>query len=55
MAEETEIIKWLEKNMDECLIYKNPEINKTAVKQIIKSGETIPGIIIDKNVNLQIK
>lgn len=43
IVDESSFIDWAEKHdKDELLRYKAPEINKTAVKALIKSGEYIP-------------
>lgn len=39
----------------EYLKFKEPELNKTAVKQAIKAGETVPGCELVERQNLQIK
>lgn len=40
---------------DNYLKYKNPEPDKTAIKQAIKSGKTIPGCSLVEKNNIQIK
>lgn len=40
---------------DEYLKFKEPELNKTAVKKAIKAGETVPGCELVVKNNLQIK
>lgn len=39
----------------EYLKFKEPELNKTAVKQAIKAGENVPGCELVERQNLQIK
>lgn len=39
----------------EYLNFKEPELNKTAVKKAIKAGETVPGCELVERQNLQIK
>ena len=40
---------------DEYLRFKEPEINKTALKKALKSGVSIEGVYIAENQNIQIK
>lgn len=50
-----DFIKWATENdRDDLLTYKEPTVNKTAVKDAINSGEDIPAEITE-NVNIQIK
>ena len=37
------------------LTYKDPTVNRTAIKEAIKNGSTIEGASIRKNLNIQIK
>lgn len=39
----------------ECVIEKEPEINKTEIKKLLKAGKEISGAQIVKNMNIQIK
>ena len=49
-----EQIKLLE-NCDDYLAYKEPEANKTAIKEAIKHGIVIPGCSLVEKQNIQIK
>lgn len=40
---------------EEYLKYKDPEVNKTAIKAVIKSGGEIPGAQLVETQNIQIK
>jgi len=49
-----EQIKLLE-NCDDYLTYKDPEANKTAIKEAIKHGVIVPGCSLVEKQNIQIK
>ena len=50
------LTKWaLTNNRDDMLVYKKPEISKSAVKEAIKGGAEIPGAQIVSNVSVIIK
>lgn len=40
---------------DKYLTYKTPELNKTAIKQALKSGIELPGCAIESRLNIGIK
>ena len=46
---------WAAENHNELLTYRNPDINKTAVKAAIKNGMELPGVEIVEKQNIQIK
>lgn len=52
---EAELIRWATFDHDELLNYKEPTINKTAVKQALKAGEAIPGASIETRQNMILK
>ena len=53
---EKEFIKMcMSKGLDDYLRYKDPEINKTAVKSALKSGQIIPGAKLGRTQSLIIK
>ena len=54
ISDETEFIGW-EADHDEYLRYKAPEINKTAVKNALKSGAEIPFAALTRSQSLTIK
>ena len=53
--DEAEFIKWAMGNEDTYLTYKDPTINKTAVKEALKNGIELNGVRIESKQNLQIK
>ena len=53
--DEAEFIKWAMGNEDAYLTYKDPTINKTAVKDALKNGTILNGVHIESKQNLQIK
>jgi hypothetical protein len=56
IADEQAFIKsMMEAGNDAFLKYKDPEVNKTAIKEALKGGATIEGACISKNQNIQIK
>ncbi|MFA6719685.1 MAG: siphovirus Gp157 family protein [Prevotella sp.] len=49
-------IAFLEKSgRDDCLKYKPPEVSKTDLKDLIKSGIEVPGCHIEEKANMTIK
>ena len=46
---------WAEVWHDDLLTIKSPEINKTAVKALLKTGEELPGVKLTESQNIQIK
>lgn len=56
ILDEKEFIKTaMDRGNDTFLTYKDPAINKTAIKEALKGGATIEGVCISKNLNIQIK
>lgn len=56
IEDEKKFVDWAWDNeRDDLLTYKDPTPNKTAIKQLLKSGKTLNGVSIVKNQNLQIK
>lgn len=50
------LVRWLESSgFDDCIRYKNPEINKPAVKELLRAGQEIPGVQLCKNQNLVVR
>lgn len=45
----------MENDLDDFLRYKEPEINKTAVKEALKAGEKIPGAELGRTQSIIIK
>lgn len=55
IADESEFIRWAEENHDDLLNYKEPVINKTAVKKAILAGEELSGARLETRQNLIIR
>ena len=55
VADEGAFIAWAMGNHDDLLTYKDPTINKTAIKKALSSGEEIEGAVIENKLNIQIK
>ena len=48
-------VEWAEKGRDDLLTYSAPKPNKSAIKELLESGEEIPGARIVISQNLQLK
>ena len=46
---------WASKENTDLLNYKLPEPNKTAIKELIKKGEIVPGTQLVKRANIQVR
>ena len=55
ITDEGELIDWAQGNHDEYLRYKDPEINKTAIKKALQQGEDIPGCRLERTQSVTIK
>jgi len=56
ILDEAEFIKTMMESGDYTyLTYKDPTVNKTAIKEAIKNGVDVKGACISKNLNIQIK
>ena len=55
IADEKSFISWAQDNNDDLLRYKDPEVNKTAVKQLLKAGEEVPFAKLIRTKTLNIK
>lgn len=53
--DEAEFINWAIHNEDAYLTFKDPTINKTAIKEALKKGIELKGVHIESKQNLQIK
>ena len=53
--DESEFIKWARNSAEQYLRYREPEINRTAVKKALDNGETVPGAHIESSVSTIIK
>lgn len=48
------VTSYLEMHYDGCLRYQKPEINKTALKDLLRTGVTIPGVTLESGVSMRI-
>ena len=55
ISDENEFISWANEEHDDFLRFKAPEINKTAVKNALKSGAEIPFAALTRSQSLTIK
>ena len=55
ITDEKSFIGWAQDNKDDLLRYKDPEVNKTAVKQLLKAGEEVPFAKLIRTKTLNIK
>ena len=55
ISDENEFISWANEEHDDFLRFKAPEINKTAVKNALKSGADIPFASLTRSQSLTIK
>lgn len=55
VANETAFIEWAKKNNESLLTYKEPTINKTAIKEAFADGVDIVGAEMVTSANIQIK
>lgn len=56
VTDQLEAVHWLQKyDLDDCLRYKMPEVEKAAVKKLLQEGKNIPGVVLQENQNLQLK
>lgn len=52
---ESAFVEWAKEHNDSLLTYKQPEISKKAVKEVLSSGVILDGARIENCMNLQIK
>ena len=55
VEDEGAFIEWARKGRDDLLTYKEPTLNKTAIKKALAAGEQIAGARIESKINLQLK
>lgn len=55
ITDEDRAIAWLMEHNDEALTYQAPKISKTAVKEMLKAGNEIPGAELVERQSMQIK
>ena len=50
------LVRWLEQNgLDDCLKYKEPEVSKTEVGKLIKSGTPVPFAHLEEKQSVGVK
>lgn len=52
---ECDFMIWAQDNRNDLLTYKDPTINRTAIKKAIEDGEEVVGAHIEDRLNIQIK
>jgi len=55
IEDEVGFVKWAKAIHGEFLRFKEPEIDKTAVKDALKSGLPVPGAVLENGLKLSIK
>ena len=55
ITDEDRAIAWLMDHDEDALTYQQPKISKTAVKELIKAGNDIPGAELVERQSMQIK
>lgn len=53
-GEEEKVVRYLETHYDNCLRYKEPEIDRKALKELMSSGVKIPGVSLQSGVSVRI-
>ena len=52
---ENSFIEWAKRNADELLRYKEPEIDRTAVKRYLQAGHSLDGVTLERSQSVIIK
>ena len=52
---EAYFVEWAKRNADELLRYKEPEIDKAAVKRYLQAGTELDGVSLERSKSLIIK
>lgn len=55
LQDEKLFVDWAVSNGDEFLRYKEPEVNKTAIKDAIKEGREVPFASIEERMSMSVK
>jgi len=55
ITDEDRLIAWLTEHKEDALTYQQPKISKTAVKEVLKSGEEVPGAELVERQAMQIR
>ena len=55
IIDEDRCVAWLIDNDEDALTYQMPKISKTAVKELIKNGQDVPGVALVERQTMNIK
>ena len=55
ITDEDRAIAWLMEHRDDALTYQQPKISKTAVKELLKAGEEVPGAELVERQSMSIR
>lgn len=55
ITDENRAVAWLMEHRDDALTYQAPKISKTAVKEILKAGEEVPGAELVERQSMSIR
>lgn len=55
ITDEDRAVAWLMEHRDDALTYQQPKISKTAVKELLKAGEAVPGAELVERQTMQVK
>lgn len=48
-------LKWCEGHAEDAITYQEPKLNKTVLKDLIKAGVDVAGVVLEPHNNIQIK
>lgn len=48
------VVEWLLERYVDCVRFKQPEIDKTALKALVKDGTAVPGVTLESGVSTKI-
>lgn len=55
ITDEDRAVAWLMEHRDDALTYQQPKISKTAVKELLKAGEEVPGAELVERQSMSIR
>ena len=55
ITDEDRAVAWLMEHRDDALTYQQPKISKTAVKELLKAGEAVPGAELVERQSMSIR
>lgn len=55
ITDEDRAVAWLMEHRDDALTYQQPKISKTAVKELLKAGENVPGAELVERQSMSIR